>query len=253
VLFDLTAAVPTHWRLDVADRTVHRGTAIGTWAGDVSTWEFDADEGDRTSTFAMSGSDQGENVVLWDGIDQFAATVRLGAGPDELYANGKAEEPGTYALGRDRDTLHVTPGGATSDLLPGVHVKVDLVAGRLDYGPGPAAPAIGISGVEDVSVAGTRVRVLGDRLANAITVDGCDAGVRAGGGADDVSVVVVPYYGAASCSHTSRVEGGPGADKLSGADKSTDVLLGGRGRDFADGGAGVDTCRAEVTRNCEQS
>lgn len=253
VVFDLTAGVPTHWRLDVADRTIHRGTGIGTWAGDVSMWEFDADDGDANSTFTMSGSDHWENVVLWGGIDQFATTVKLGGGPDELYAYGKAEEPGTYALGQQRDTLHVAPLNASLDrVLAGVRVSVDLEAGRLDYGSGPAASATMISGVEDVSVSGTRVRVLGDRQANWITADGCDARVRAGDGADQVSVVVRPYW-VTGCAHTSRIEGGPGSDKLFGADKSADLLLGGHGRDLADGNAGIDTCRAEITRHCEES
>ena len=31
-----------------------------------------------------------------------------------------------------------------------------------------------------------------------------------------------------------------------------DVLIGGRGHDVANGAGGVDTCRAEVRKNCER-
>ena len=201
----------------------------------------------------MSGTGGGDQVILEDGLDQFATTVKLGGGTDYLYAYGKPEEPATYALGRGSDYLSITPRDASSDLLPGVHVRVDLATGRLTYGSGSAAVVSVISGVENVSVAGTKVRVFGDSDANTITVDGCDATVRAGAGDDHVSVVVLPYYGAAGCAHTSRIEGGPGSDELVGADKSTDLLLGGHGRDLADGKAGIDTCRAEITRRCEES
>jgi hypothetical protein len=251
VRFDLTTAVPTHWRLDVADRTVRRGAAIGTWDGNVPLWVFDADDGDETSTFAMSGTGGGDQVILEDGLDQFATTVKLGGGTDLLDARGKPEAPAMYALGRDRDYLSVRPSDASGALLPGAHVRVNLATGRLTYGAGRAAAISVIRGVEDVTVAGTKVRVLGDSDADTITVDGCDATVRAGAGHDHVSVVVSAHYGAVGCTHTSRIEGGPGSDELVGADKSTDVLFGGHGRDLADGRGGTDTCRAEITRHCE--
>ena len=107
-----------------------------------------------------------------------------------------------------------------------------------------------ISGVEGVEAHGTRVRVVGDGHANGIAVDGCDVQVYAGGGTD----YVVRYdYLALGCARTSKFDGGPGSDQLYGADKSTDVLVGGPGRDSADGRGGTDTCRAEVTRHCEES
>ena len=250
--FDLTAAaVHTDWGLDLADRTVSREAAIGTWTGEVTMWEFDADEGHGASTFIMSGTGGGDQVILEDGLDQFVTTVKLGGGTDFLDARGKPGEPATYALGRGSDYLSITPSDGPSDLLPGVHVRVDLATGRLTYGSGSAAVVSVISGLENVSVAGTKVRVFGDSGANTITVDGCDATVRAGAGDDHV--IVYAYYGIAGCVHTSRVEGGPGSDELMGADKSTDVLLGGHGRDLADGKAGIDTCRAEITRRCEES
>ena len=50
----------------------------------------------------------------------------------------------------------------------------------------------------------------------------------------------------------STARGGRGDDELRGLYESDDQLYGGRGRDVAYGGPGKDTCRAEVTRSCEE-
>jgi Ca2+-binding RTX toxin-like protein len=73
--------------------------------------------------------------------------------------------------------------------------------------------------------------------------------VRGGAGADRPSRA---HLGVRKCNTvSSRLFGGTGADHLLGSKLSDDHLIGGRGRDVADGLAGIDTCRAEVTRHCE--
>jgi hemolysin type calcium-binding protein len=49
----------------------------------------------------------------------------------------------------------------------------------------------------------------------------------------------------------SLVRGGAGPDRLLGS-RNDDILIGGPGRDLADGAKGSDTCRAEVRRHCER-
>ena len=51
--------------------------------------------------------------------------------------------------------------------------------------------------------------------------------------------------------YKSVFRGQAGPDRLSGR-LGDDVLIGGPGHDVANGAGGVDTCRAEVRKNCER-
>ena len=51
--------------------------------------------------------------------------------------------------------------------------------------------------------------------------------------------------------YKSVFRGQAGPDRLSGR-LGDDVLIGGSGHDVANGAGGVDTCRAEVRKNCER-
>ena len=252
VAFDLTVAVPTQWRLDVASRTVSRGSETGTWAGRVARWQFYDREDTGPSTFALFGSNHRDWVNM--SLNHVTTNIRLGGGDDSLYAFAKPDKTNSYRLGPGNDGLTVAPMNLTRDgLLPGVHVRVEFVAPGRNHASSDAPTAM-VSSVESVSAYGTWVRVLGDNHANHITVDGCNIQVRAQAGDDKVYVALADsYYRVRGCRHTSNLDGGPGSDKLYGGDRSTDILVGGLGHDVADGRGGTDTCRAEVTRHCERS
>ena len=89
----------------------------------------------------------------------------------------------------------------------------------------------------------------GDGKANTLTAHACRAVVEGQGGND---VLQLSLDSGASCkSQERRLLGGAGADSLVGS-RHGDVLIGGAGRDMADGQGSNDRCQAEVRRNCER-
>ena len=253
VSFDLTTPIPTDWHFDIATRTIARGGLTWTWSETIEVLGFVADNGAATgvgSTLAVTGSDHADGLVLdGGGLDSFDTSIRLRGGGDTLHLAGRHDGSARYELGAGRDHLVVVPLRRSGLWFrAGETVRVDLSAGRVDYGPGTVAAVV--TGTENVTAIGARVRVVGDHRDNRITVGGCDVHVHAGSG-DDHAIHNDLRLG--RCSQISRIDGGTGSDRLTGGDRSADHLIGGPGRDTADGRGGIDTCRAETTQHCERS
>jgi Ca2+-binding RTX toxin-like protein len=93
------------------------------------------------------------------------------------------------------------------------------------------------------------VRLRGSFRDEVLAVDACRSVVHGAAGDDVIRLADTD----GSCTAPQHVAyGGPGDDRLSGTDRP-DLLTGGAGRERADGRGGQDTCRAEVTRSCEQT
>ena len=251
VSFDLTTPTSTDWEFNIATRTVARGGLTWTWSATIAVLGFVAEKGAATgSSLAVTGSDHADGVILYGGgLDSFETSIRLRGGRDTLYLAGRHDGKARYELGAGSDTLYVVPLRRSGLWIRADEtVRVDLATGRADYGSGTTAAVI--TGTENVTAIGARVRIEGDHRDNRVTVDGCDVRVQAGSGDD---LVIHNDLRLGGCSQTSRIDGGPGSDWLTGGDRSADHLIGGPDRDTADGRGGTDTCHAETTQHCERS
>ena len=194
--------------------------------------------------------------------------IRTGAGRDTIDAgDGSALGPDRIAGGLGTDTVRL------HDLVPGM---------LLNPGPGPNSLHLLVPGTDGEQwLVDTAARTLarddlvwswhgnftqvafhtatgapssdftfrGSFRDEVLTVDSCRSLVR--GAAGDDMVRLADTNG--SCHAAEHVAyGGPGNDRLSGTGRP-DLLIGGPGHDRADGRGGHDTCRAEVTRSCEQT
>lgn len=139
-------------------------------------------------------------------------------------------------------------GGDSEDLVRArapERVRLDLQRGRVTLGPGLG---LAIGGFENATAVAPRVRLVGDRARNYLRLSGCDLAARGGDGRD--RLWLLDKLVAETC-RGARLTGQDGNDKLRGGARG-DVLLGGRGRDRADGGPGLDTCAAEKEFGCER-
>jgi Ca2+-binding RTX toxin-like protein len=163
--------------------------------------------------------------------------------PDDGFAAGS-----TFSAGRGHDTLVVNlrERHGKHPLTGHDAVAIDLAAHTL-LAEGVIDTDARISGFDEVRAGGIRSLVVrGDNQANTVLAVGCQVQVDGRDG-DDVLQTDQPH----ACQSGKRhLDGGPGNDRVIGGELA-DVLVGGPGRDAANGRGGNDSCRAEVSRNCE--
>ncbi|MDX6371138.1 MAG: hypothetical protein QOD98_126 [Nocardioidaceae bacterium] len=253
------------------------GDIIGTEGNDVIV-----STGAETDVKALGGNDLicvvGGGVQTGAGDDSVVSTapagtttfVRLAAGSD-TYVGGAGNSDVTID---EISSFHVAMGGGRGDitLLP----TSTPGTGTVDFGSSTgflfargqksarvdlAAQTAGVDGLLSVTTVGLhtatatacKVRMKGDNERNILNAFGRDIVVSGGGGRDKLTRIANDY--GMNLKHCGRfrsvLRGDGGPDRLLGR-YGDDVLIGGPGRDAADGSDGVDTCRTEIRRNCER-
>lgn len=247
VIFDTE---PGPWRFDnvTGTGTSPDGTRF-VWQN-FQTFEFDAGFDTGPVNFTGSGRDEKVTVnVFFSGPS--LRSVDLGAGDDWVAFRGTI---GHADGGPGHDRLDVRDLGDPHNASFVPAIGVDLRAGQLRT-EGRRRDA---ASFEDLLVSGFRVvELAGTGRANSMTVGrACLVGMVGRGGAD--RLVALPgegcsdfEAGGADVSRRVVAFGDVGNDELLGRSTS-DHLVGGAGRDTADGRAGHDRCFAEVRRRCEQ-
>lgn len=132
-----------------------------------------------------------------------------------------------------------------------VNLKADLMS--LD------GSSYSLVGQPPVDAVARRVLLVGDAARNRLHVHQrtCKARIEGGRGRDSLQVVSTflgfePFPLPTGCGRRkSEVHGQRGNDRLQGG-RFDDVLVGGPGRDRAQGLQGVDTCVAETEKSCER-
>ena len=200
-----------------------------------------------TTTFAFlsGGTDTfvggaGISDVVVDEVSSFHVTFTGSSGVMELYPTS-------------------TPGTGTVDFGPsygylyafGLHEsKVDMAAQTASIDDLLHVTTVGL---RNATATGCKVRMKGNSANNVLDAYGHNIVSSGGGGRDNLGRVGngfdldLPRCGR----YKSEFRGQGGPDRLYGR-LGDDVLLGGRGHDVAQGAGGVDTCRAEVRKNCER-
>lgn len=258
-------------------------TPVLSWTGDVQTFVLGTPRravGGPTVSF--SGSDGDESLVL---SDVPIGDVSMGAGDDamtvESWNTSYVPRRTDGGRGHDsalvsavcRDALAVRVGRtATCDGTGGPFVgfrevivssevtgsRTDLVGSRRSerlVASGDVVTVRGHGGDDEIGVDDSAsARVWAGRGADRVWVSGDDVVVRGQAGRDRIELL-----GTAGVESGTRIRkqqvalGGAGADVLLGTTSRPDRLVGGPGRDRADGRAGSrDYCSAEVTRRCER-
>jgi Ca2+-binding RTX toxin-like protein len=219
------------WDVALPATVTRDGVSMGTFS---TLGQVAVDLG-TTASVAVHGT-PGPDVVF---LGTSTVAVDLGAGDDWVQGNQLEPLPtaGTIDLGSGRDGLSI--GSDTS-------LDVDLKRGLLNG-------TVGLAGVETSLLAARHVDYRGSAGADAAYAIGCRVLMKGGPGPDTLSYasddqqVYLPKCGA----YRYRIYGQDGRDDLAGW-HNADLLVGGRGRDVANGKQGVDTCRAEVVRQCER-
>ncbi|WP_340538202.1 hypothetical protein [Nocardioides sp. GXZ039] len=196
-----------------------------------STRFYGGDSDERVSAMTLREADlgAGDDVIEYTMAHPRRSVLRGGPGSDRFVTHFQDEQAECL-------------GTATVRLAAGTYVCDDDPAYRAS-----------LDGFEGVRIAAGRVDIAGSRRANTILVHArCGGTVRAGYGADRVTIRR-PRYGCRPVLdwRPIRVDGGPGDDELVGWIRR-DVLIGGPGRDSADGRADVDRCVAERRVSCEE-
>lgn len=260
------------------------GRPVLRWSGAVAAYDLAVDN--LRTRFA--GTDADERVTLTRGTPAPAGGVvpnpspelrrdlDLRGGDDTLVLHDMAGGDLVGGAGRDTVEMGYCPL-AVVRLGAGYTCQVSLnpaivFSGSVDAWEdvtlaGSDVRVIGTDGPDEIDARGYRVRVNGrggdDVLTanrrNAATEERWPVVIRGGAGDDLVSGTFSPdrlVGGAgrdriAGSLRSDLMLGGPGRDRLSGS-KGSDRLAGGAGRDKADGGAGRDTCSAELRRSCER-
>lgn len=230
---------------------------------------------------ALGGNDlictEGGDVSTGQGDDSVVSTAAAGAfttvylfGGNDSYVSG----PGTSAVIADEmSSFHVVlGGGGTLELFPtstpGTGTVVFGTAGSHLYAFGEKQAKIDLSaqtasvdgllfvttkGLRNATATGCKVRMKGNDKRNDLDAYGHDVVVSGGDGRDLLRRVGNGFdLDLPECGRYKSVfRGQAGPDRLSGR-LGDDVLIGGSGHDVANGAGGVDTCRAEVRKNCER-
>ena len=230
---------------------------------------------------ALGGNDlictEGGDVSTGQGDDSVVSTAAAGAfttvylfGGNDRYVSG----PGTSAVIADEmSSFHVElGGGGTLELFPtstpGTGTVVFGTAGSHLYAFGEKQAKVDLSaqtasvdgllfvttkGLRNATATGCKVRMKGNDKRNDLDAYGHDVVVSGGDGRDLLRRVGNGFdLDLPKCGRYKSVfRGQAGPDRLSGR-LGDDVLIGGSGHDVADGAGGVDTCRAEVRKNCER-
>lgn len=194
---------------------------------------------------SATGTDEGDFVKAI-GIEWF--DIALGDGSDHVKVRWSSSP-------RRRGTIDLGVAGSGEDDLGGLTViamravDVDLEDGLMQVDRGSR---IYLNGVTEVVAAAPRVRIQGDAADNDLFGDACEL-VLLGGAGDDLLAMAQHYRqdGRACGTAVRRAYGGRDGDLLWGRE-SDDVLIGGPGRDRANGYAGRDRCVAEIETSCER-
>ncbi len=265
----------------VAGRATLDGVQVLAWTGPVHSWDLGEQRAASwQSAVSFVGSDADEHLWLTSGGYR---DVRLGGGDDSVAGGSRAwyrvrsldGGPGRDRIYFRRGCRHLTVRVATrmtcdEGTIPftgfddvsvsnmaknGVLVVVGTDADDHVSAYGAKATFHGRGGSDRAFLGGRTVRVNGGPGADTLGARGVNVVLRGQGGADRLRLehdqTLRPY----PASLFRRVAlGGPGADELRGAtDAHGDRLVGGPGRDHADGRGGArDYCDAEVTRRCER-
>ncbi|CAM3645019.1 hypothetical protein [Nocardioides zeicaulis] len=269
--------------VDNRARRVVAGSPTVSWVGDVQTFEIGTPTRSLGAYVSFVGSDLAETVRY---TDANVGDVDLGGGDDTLAVQGLnlPTQPASALGGAGRDTAHlemlcrrsivVRLDDATScDGRTGDFSRFEEVIASSGASPEPATTLVGTGRGDTLRAFGSKAVVRGRGGDDVIDATAPFVRVRAGAGADRVSAIGLdavvrgeagpdrirmPADGGVFEGDTPRRQrvalGGPGADVLVGAsDPRPDRLVGGAGKDRADGGKGRrDVCTAEVTRRCER-
>ena len=235
--FATSSTGPIAWGVDARTGEITADeAAVLAWTGNVTKFQVSIFNGtDDRPKVTVQGTAADEFFRV-DAFRRLVLNALTGGGDDTIQASCRELRKGSVlAGGRGRDVVDLGKGCNEAD--------IDLARHRL-------SEATNVTGVEDLKVAGRGMRVHGDAGGNLLRVAGCRNSVSGGRG-DDMIKTTIRNLTFADC-HGAQVNGGRGADQLTGS-LNDDTLLGGRGPDTADGRAGTDTCVAEVTTNCERT
>ena len=222
------------------DNASQRATADGqlllAWTGEISQFSLSGN-----GSLQFLGTSSAERVGLGGSM---VIRLRMGAGHDTVATTWcqVALAGSRYVGGRGVDKL--IDQAQTEDC---TSTDVNLGRDSLLYGTTQGNYTVAIPGFENATVEAPRVHLIGDAADNALRALGCHVTLE-GRGSDDRLIAEVAGF---PCAHRATVRGGRGDDNLHGT-VFDDRLLGGRGRDRADGMQGKDVCRAEVTHRCER-
>ena len=274
----------------VVDNIARRATVAGSpvlwWTGEIHSFQFGRDAATSSRlpvSFIGTGADEGVTVSGGPIGD-----IVLGAGNDFLKVEAYNDPfvPRSTDGGPGSDTAQIDTScvvlsvvvdeSATCDGRSGPFTRTEEVLESSDVGGGQVTligtnrderlvatgdhvVVRGRGGDDDILVdEGWTTRVRGGDGDDRIYVEGDDVVVRGDAGADRIRVDgPLNYYLFGGKPVTTRqhvARGGRGPDVLVGSDFGVaDRLLGGRGRDRANGREGHrDYCLAEVTRSCER-
>lgn len=250
---DLASGAPAVARIDAAARLVTWRNESVPWAGRMTRFVVSGSP-DVPLLLEVEGSSHGEIMELFESRE-VDARIRLRAGDDKLLVRDRTGVGSQYLMGPGTDTVMLNWVAPQRTGAPNPRLRVDLEAHRVDYGESDRQAEL--RGAETLRLNGVHVSVHGDESANRVSAIGCVVRISGGSGPDFLRRGPLALgYGqepSADCPGAGRLAGGPGADRLVGTDGTDDVLIGGGGRDIADGRAGLDRCRAEVARNCEDA
>ena len=265
---------------NVSRRATVGGAQVFAWSGEVNVFLFGQD-GATSSRLPVSfvGSEADEDVTVSGGP---VGDVRLAGGDDSLsmqtYNDAFVPRSADGGAGSDSARLETrclhmrveNDGSATCDGASGTFGGFEEVIAT-SLRSDSTVDLIGTAAAERLVAHGGRVTVLGRSGADEILVDDArTTRVSGGGGGDDMYVtgadvivkgqagrdriVLAGLQGGPAAAVARQVAlGGRGADELRGTDEvGGDRLVGGRGRDSANGQGGkLDRCLAETTKNCE--
>jgi Ca2+-binding RTX toxin-like protein len=223
-----------------AGQATQAGEAVMTWAGmerfRITGW------GDWVSPSFVGGAVPEQ---VWTSVPLTA--VDLGSGDDGVRLDLKANlvDGAEYDGGNGEDAFIVSKRAR--------RLHLDLPGHSLVVGRHHETVDAQIEGFERHQFSAHRIAIRGTAGSDHVQVGGC-RGFVAGRGGDDVLQMIPQYdpgcgYRGADASLVAR--GGRGDDRLIGR-FYPDILLGGRGRDRADGDDNTDLCRAERTYRCER-
>ena len=171
----------------------------------------------------------GENRFEWTEMPS-----ELGGTVDGYFYGGRA------AKVLDNPTAYIkAPQGKD------VTLKVDLRRDTVSLGEGLSFT---MTNFADVGATAHKVRFIGDPGRNFMFLAGCDVVARGGDGSDRMWMQKTKY--GSSCPGV-RLVGQAGNDKMIGT-RRDDQLIGGEGRDVAEGRGGQDRCAAEKKYGCER-
>jgi Ca2+-binding RTX toxin-like protein len=208
--------------------------------------------GAKSYTILGAGSDTFLGGPFHDSVNVGASggsdseQVSTGAGKDSLSVSDVDPGPaGTFDLGAGRDSVYVADDyefpGATGDL----SLVVDLVAESMTWRGVTAV----LRDTENFSGLARRIVVRGNAEDNRVVTTGCQVTLKGGKGDDRLSIRTSRFLDeqpfTCRAGDLWRAFGNGGDDHLRGG-RQHDVLIGGPGRDVADGwSGGHDRCVAE--------